>query len=281
MTIAKLHIDIDPELDASTFSPSVKPFVERLLAYRPSNPITLDEISKTRQAAVLALLYERDGRLRVLLTTRSKSMRKHPGQVALPGGKCESTDPGPIFTAFREANEEVGMPLDSPHIHTLCLLPPFVSLYRLVVTPVVAVLTDASILQGLKPHPDEVDDIFDHPLEAFLDPTIVRGDTLSPIGGEKWPYEAELHSTSEAQWLRGSSYRMHRFRSTSTPIKGLTSDILILLAEIVFNRKPDYERFAPGQADYSTALTWVAEDFAREAKGLQTESLVPSRNSSN
>jgi len=205
-------------------------------------------------------------------------MRKHPGQTALPGGKCEPSDAGPIYTAFREANEEVGMPLDSPHIHTLCLLPPFVSLYKLVVTPVVAVLTDLSVLQALKSDPEEVDDIFDHPLEALLDPTIARSDALSPIGSEGWPYEEELHCTSEAQWLRGSAYRMHRFRSTSTPVKGLTADILILLAQIVFNREPSYDRYAPGQVDYATALAWVAEDFAGEAKGLRPEPVILSRN---
>jgi len=31
---------------------------------------------------VLVLLYEREGALRVLLTTRSKELRSHPGQTA-------------------------------------------------------------------------------------------------------------------------------------------------------------------------------------------------------
>jgi len=53
-------------------------------------------------AAVLVMLYERPGGrggLRVLLTTRSKELRSHPGQTALPGGKVDKTDAGVVETA--------------------------------------------------------------------------------------------------------------------------------------------------------------------------------------
>jgi len=53
-------------------------------------------------AAVLIVLYERPGGrggLRVLLTTRSKELRSHPGETALPGGKVDKTDAGVVETA--------------------------------------------------------------------------------------------------------------------------------------------------------------------------------------
>ena len=50
-------------------------------------------------AAVLILLYEREGRIHVLLTTRSKELRSHPGQTALPGGKVDKEDGDVIETA--------------------------------------------------------------------------------------------------------------------------------------------------------------------------------------
>ena len=53
----------------------------------------------TRQAAVLVLLFEQDGELRVLLTTRSKKLRTHPGQTALPGGGKDDEDRSIIDTA--------------------------------------------------------------------------------------------------------------------------------------------------------------------------------------
>jgi hypothetical protein len=89
-------------------------------------------------------------------------------------------------------------------------MPPFPSLYRIIVTPVVAILSNLSVLDSLKPNPGEVDDIFDHPLEAcpcmsiarsensirfkaFLDPTIMNDEPkLSPPNSDKWPYPEEL-----------------------------------------------------------------------------------------
>ena len=58
-------------------------------------------IPREKKAAVLVLLYEKDGNLRVLLTTRSKTLRAHPGQTALPGGKVDDTDKDVIETAVR------------------------------------------------------------------------------------------------------------------------------------------------------------------------------------
>ena len=183
---------------------------------------------------MLVLLYERAGGLRVLLTTRSKELRSHPGQTALPGGKVDEGDAGVVETAvslssfslllvplcdragplttprhfffwfgqFREANEEVAFPLRSPHVHTLCTLDPFISKYELVVTPVVALLDDVSVLEGLRAAPGEVAHIFDHPLEALLDPELARSEALVPLGSGDWPYEAEFHVRSSCSWPR-------------------------------------------------------------------------------
>lgn len=56
----------------------------------------------SKLAAVLVLLYERAGDLRVLLTTRSKTLRSHPGQTALPGGKVDDTDDDVLSTAVSD-----------------------------------------------------------------------------------------------------------------------------------------------------------------------------------
>ncbi len=53
----------------------------------------------TKLAAVLVLLYEQQGILRVLLTTRSKELRTHAGQTALPGGKKDAADADLLQTA--------------------------------------------------------------------------------------------------------------------------------------------------------------------------------------
>jgi hypothetical protein len=63
------------------------------------------------------------------------------------------------------------------------------------VTPVIAFLDDISVLEELRAAPREVAHIFDHPLEALLDPEVLRDseENLAPLGSEDWPYETELH----------------------------------------------------------------------------------------
>lgn len=48
------------------------------------------------------LLYEQAGELRVLLTTRSKALRTHAGQTALPGGKVDEGDESFVKTAVSQ-----------------------------------------------------------------------------------------------------------------------------------------------------------------------------------
>ncbi|KAI0090207.1 NUDIX hydrolase domain-like protein [Irpex rosettiformis] len=234
--------------DRSQLSKKSRLCIERLLAHKAES-LDLTRINYKKQAAVLVLLYEKDGNLRVLLTTRSKTLRAHPGQTALPGGKVDDTDKDVIETAYREANEEVGLPLDSPDIHTLCVLRQFISASRLLVTPVVALLTDLSILNNLIPSEGEVAAIFDHPLEAILDPTLSADEKLVAIQSEHWPSDAEFYNFTDniVPWLRNSGYRMHRFRSTASPIKGLTAEILIAATVVAYDRPPSYVRWAPGQ----------------------------------
>lgn len=72
----------------------------------------------------------------------------------------------------------------------------------LLVTPVIAFLDDVAVLDGLRAAPGEVACIFDHPLEAMLEPELLlkregregREElALVPRGSDDWPYETELH----------------------------------------------------------------------------------------
>ncbi|KAI0788024.1 NUDIX hydrolase domain-like protein [Fomes fomentarius] len=222
--------------------------IERLRKHQPEQ-VDINAYPANKLAAVLVLLYEKAGELRVLLTTRDKSLRAHPGQVALPGGKVDTTDVDVVETAYREAHEEVGLPRHYPHVYTVCTLRPYIASSKLLVTPVVALLTDLSVLESLVPSEGEVDRIFDHPLEAILDPSLASKEHLALKGSEDWIYKEDYHCTSDIDlpWLGNSTYRMHRFRSSAFAIKGLTSDILIATAEIAYNQSTTYERYAPGQ----------------------------------
>ncbi|KAG1821529.1 NUDIX hydrolase domain-like protein [Suillus subaureus] len=247
-------------------TPKSRACVERLKTCQLDRP-DLSRQPTSKLAAVLVLLYEQAGELRVLLTTRSKSLRAHPGQTALPGGKADEGDESLVWTALREANEEVGLPLPpiSSNIHFITTLPPFLSASQLLVTPVVVLLSwpaplvplsfpnippnssSHPILTSLTPSLTEVDRIFDHPLEAMLDPRLLlnKGESLVDVG-EDWPYGAgDVYNPSDVRLdaFDGLIYRMHRFRTCASPIKGLTADILISVAELAYGRKPVYGRY--------------------------------------
>lgn len=74
---------------------------------------------------------------------------------------------------------------------------PVISLHRILVTPVIAFLSKPELLKSLKASPSEVSHIFSHPLEAILDPTLSKHETLVPIGSEDWPYESEVYVCSQ------------------------------------------------------------------------------------
>jgi 8-oxo-dGTP pyrophosphatase MutT (NUDIX family) len=85
------------------------------LEYENPGQVTL------RQAAVLVLLSDGPEGLEVLLTERAEDLDDYPGQLVFPGGAAESDDNGPVATAIREAEEEVG--LDAASIEVLGVLP--------------------------------------------------------------------------------------------------------------------------------------------------------------
>ncbi|KAK7044207.1 hypothetical protein VNI00_007927 [Paramarasmius palmivorus] len=185
--------------------------ISQLVAHGFSS-LSIQHPPQSKLAAVLILLYDhpQSGQLRVLLSTRSKSLRTHPGQTALPGGRKDDTDPDLIYTALREANEEVGLPFPEEYadkakttdkIQILCTLEPFLSVYRVIALPVVAFLDDPGILDILKPCEGEVDRIFTWPLEGVLDPdTILKEEQdLALAGSEDWPFKEEEYHIHLAQ----------------------------------------------------------------------------------
>jgi len=89
------------------------------------------------------------------------------------------------------------------HLTFLTTLRPFISLYKLLVTPVVVLLTHpdpSNIIAKLSPNAGEVDYIFHHPLEAILDPNPslmpalrLEQEKFSEIGSDDWPYDTEWY----------------------------------------------------------------------------------------
>src|SRR6185312_13026901 len=75
-----------------------------------------------RIAAVLALLYPRDGVPYLLFTRRSSRLRAHRGEISFPGGSHDPADINLAATALREAWEEIELAAD--RVEMLGSLPP-------------------------------------------------------------------------------------------------------------------------------------------------------------
>ena len=63
----------------------------------------------TIPAAVLILVYDRDGEAHVLFTERTDQVEHHKGQVSFPGGAFDDDDGDLEQTALRETYEEIGV----------------------------------------------------------------------------------------------------------------------------------------------------------------------------
>lgn len=118
-----------------------------------------------RDAAVLIGILERGGGPNVVLTQRTGHLNSHAGQVAFPGGKIDPTDGGPVEAALREADEEIG--LAPGHVEPLGNLAPYLTGSGYRVIPVVGAIRD---LSPFHPNPDEVDDVFEVPLNFLMNP---------------------------------------------------------------------------------------------------------------
>jgi len=81
----------------------------RVNGYRPENKV---EYRPSRTAAVLVPFLDLD-EPELVLTRRAEHLPHHPGQVSFPGGAAESDDVSAVQTALREANEEIGLPIDA------------------------------------------------------------------------------------------------------------------------------------------------------------------------
>ncbi len=145
----------------------------RLARTAPTTPIAPDPPT-ARIAAVLPLLYPRDGVPWLLFTRRSTRLPHHRGEISFPGGSRDPGDSGLVETALRETWEELHVP--GALIETLGALPPlFTVVSNFWVTPVVGWLPGG--LPPLTPNAAEVEEVIEAPVAALADPAIFHEET--------------------------------------------------------------------------------------------------------
>lgn len=136
-----------------------------------------------RPAAVLVPLVRREPGITVLLTQRTEDMPSHAGQIAFPGGRQQAEDVDAIATALRETEEEVG--LGREFVEVIGPVDHYRTGTGYEITPIVGLVTPGFIPRA---DPREVADVFEVPLEHFLDERNHRIDSRVWQGRERRYY---------------------------------------------------------------------------------------------
>jgi len=131
------------------------------------------DVTTTRDAAVLIILFEKTpGDFHLIFIRRASSHDgdKHAGQVGFPGGKSETSDPDLIYTALREAHEEIS--IDLAQIDVLGPLSPlYITVSKFMVHPFLAYSWKAPVLLRQE---REIEEILELPLSSFMTPSSIQ-----------------------------------------------------------------------------------------------------------
>jgi len=179
--------------------------VKRIQSYQPKPIIAAQSFP---EAAVLMPI-TRSETPELVLTLRAHGLSTHGGEVAFPGGRRDPTDSDLIFTALREAQEEVG--LEPKLVQVAGPLSPLVSRHGIKVTPYVGLVSSQTQYQA---NAGEIASIFTVPLEFFAsDPR---------------------HTTHRIDYL-GRSWFVPSYTYADYKIWGLTAVMVVELVNIVFD----------------------------------------------
>jgi len=154
-------------------------------------------------AAVLVAV-TREAEPQLLLTRRNADLRRHPGQIAFPGGRIDPEDTDAIAAALREAEEEVALPRRA--VELLGTLDRYETGTGYAITPVVGLVPPGL---AFVPQPSEVAAVFHVPLAFVLNPA-----------------NQEVRS---GEW-QGRERRFYAIRYGDHDIWGATAGILVNLA---------------------------------------------------
>jgi 8-oxo-dGTP pyrophosphatase MutT (NUDIX family) len=135
----------------------------------PERKIKMDEIDvanlNPRIAAVMMLVYPKNGKANLALIIRNSYKGVHSSQVAFPGGKAEPEDSSFEQTALRETHEEIGIEPEA-----ITVVRSFSNIYippsNFMVSPFLGYSLSELVFF---PDPAEVAAMVEVPLEMFLD----------------------------------------------------------------------------------------------------------------
>ena len=137
-------------------------------------------------AAVLLLMYPKDGEYCILLNKRSETVEHHKGEISFPGGAKDPEDRDFLETALRESHEEMGIkPAD---VAVLGQLDDVTTRSGFKVQVYVGTI---GYPYNFKPSDIEIAELLEVPLSVLRDPASLRVDT-------RWEEGREVNSYSYA-----------------------------------------------------------------------------------
>ncbi|MFQ5860645.1 MAG: NUDIX hydrolase [Dehalococcoidia bacterium] len=182
--------------------------VQRLLSARKRTSL---EAPGATLAAVLLLLYQREGGLWVLLGRRTQELEHHKGEVSFPGGAKDPEEQDLWQTALREAHEEMGI-----HPADVTLLGELDDVYTrisgFVIHPFVATIPYP---YPFRANPREVAEVLEVPLSQLRRRTNQR---------------------EEVRWVAGEPLRRYAYAYRKRLIYGATARIIQQLLELLDTR---------------------------------------------
>lgn len=189
------------------------------------NLATLDRLELRREglrdaAVALTLVPDTEGGTRWILTRRQARLSAHAGQLALPGGRCD-TGETEVEAALRELEEELGMHAGPDSV--LGRLDDFATRSGYLMHPVV-VWCDEAV--EVRPDPSEVSEVFMPRLTELLRDDAPRIESIPqsdkpivkmPVEGDHWvnaPTAAIVYQFREVGLL-GQLTRVAHFEQPS------------------------------------------------------------------
>ncbi len=147
---------------------STPALLQQILSQRVKKNVT---DSGLMPAAVLLLLYAKEGAYHVLLNKRSELVEHHKGEISFPGGARDPEDRDFLDTALRETEEEMGVKRGDVTI--LGELDDIVTRSNFGVRVYVGTIPYPYPFQ---PSQDEIAEVLEVPLSVLQDPANLRQD---------------------------------------------------------------------------------------------------------
>ncbi len=162
---------------------------------------------RLRHSGVLLLLFMKNNEPHGIFTKRTRNLKKHKGEISLPGGGMEEGDKSVLDTAFRETEEEIA--LNRSKINILGELDDLFTISGYIITPFVGYF---EYPYKFKINQDEVEELIEVPLSVFQNTNNFREENWG-YGGDQYPvYYYEYNSGKKTYIIWGATgYIMNGF----------------------------------------------------------------------